>query len=396
MWAFNIHSKTEIGASNLFWGLNYTPGETDIIVAQVYTILAMLIFHIAVLFSNKINFGNKRIYRESLRNEPKMDRDYVAMKNIGIILLVISTPFQYYLSISDFIISKTLGYNALYYASNTQTGYLHTIGYLFFPGIVAFLIGSHFSKKSRVIVCLLFGIYLLLSMLAGYRGQWIYSLAILIWLLNKNRKMSKRTLIFAFAAIIILLYILNAVKLTRDSGVSIDIESVFYVEYSPIAAAFFEMGGSMKPLVFFQEYGADIYPYGNTFLVALLGIASSRLLGLLGIKQAFLSGWLSNDYLHLDYGTGSSFIAECFVNGGYAGGLIYIFLFGVLLGKFILNRNNYDTPIGLFISASSLGIVINAIRNDSYLAFKELFIGVFLVWILIKMYVYMLNKRDDL
>ena len=89
----------------------------------------------------------------------------------------------------NMIVARLYGYNALYYGSHaTQAGYIQIIMYFFFPALVGYLISNEYSKKSRIIVYIIFGLYTGLQLLSGDRGNWLYSLVILVWLHTYYRK----------------------------------------------------------------------------------------------------------------------------------------------------------------------------------------------------------------
>ena len=185
--------------------------------------------------------------------------------------------------------------------------------------------------------------------------------------------------------LIIGIYILDVIRNVRDSGFNFSIKDFFSLDRFPIINAFFEMGDSMGIIVYFLNLGNEIYPYCNTYITALLGAISSRFLDLLGLKQVFISNWFSQEYLGLSYGTGFSMIGEAYVNGGYFGGLIYIFIWGIFIGKLLqYSKNNIlSMPLRSFISVAGLNAVIGVSRNACYLTIKELVYGVGFVCVLI-------------
>ncbi|HFS4918832.1 TPA: O-antigen polysaccharide polymerase Wzy, partial [Enterococcus faecium] len=144
------------------------------------------------------------------------------------------------------------------------------------------------------------------------------------------------------------IYILNVITKARDGGglsklTLKDFTSVFDSDDSPLVDSFFEMGGTMSIITFFLISGNGIYPFANTYLTSLLGSISTRMLSMFGIKFVLLADWFSQDYLGITWGTGFSMIAEAYVNGGYIGGIVYIFIIGIVIGKILSNSiDNQD------------------------------------------------------
>jgi oligosaccharide repeat unit polymerase len=176
-----------------------------------------------------------------------------------------------------------------------------------------------------------------------------------------------------------------------DTGLdSLSIESFisgFSVEESPIVDAFFEMGGSMGIITFLLIVGNEIYPFGNTYVTAILGAISSRILSLLGIKQVLIGNWFSQEYLGISWGTGFSMIGEAYINGGFFGGFIYVFIIGIIIGR-ILSRcqgrsDIEQNPIGAFMSIAVLNIVSGFPRSAIYLVIKEFVYGVLIILLMI-------------
>ena len=393
MWALGIHKAQELGTYPLFSVTGYVPSSADLIRAQWYTCVGMLVFHLAALLLAK------RKKREPLPKSALMtsvaasehgERTYRAMRNVGALILAVMAPLALYFRYRELQIAREYGYKALYYGDlSTQSGYMQILLFLFFPALICFLIGCRYSAKARAVVYLIFGAYAMLGLLAGDRGSWLYGLVILVWLHTYYKKVKLRTYLLLFLAGICGLYLLSVVTAVRDTGLEFGFSNLldaFRAEESPLVDACFEMGGSMGIITYFLKFGAEIYPYGNTYLTALLGSVSSRLLSLFGIPQIYLSNWFSQDYLGISWGTGFSMIGEAFVNGGYHGGILYMAAIGALIGKMLSASARLDegtSPKMLFFSAAALNAVAGFSRGISYTVIKELVYGTLLVLLLI-------------
>lgn len=401
MWAFNIHQANEIGSGILFYGHSYIPNENDLINVQLYICMCMLVFHYGVMLFTK-RYKSRTIdrkYNENFITDNYKNKIKKSMRIVAGVLLIITTPIAIYSAMSNVIVARLYGYNALYYGEHaTQAGYIQIIMYLFYPALVGCLIGCSNSNKSRIIVYSIFGIYALLQLLSGDRGSWLYSLVILVWLQTYYKKIPIRKYVKYIIMCIVSIYILNVVTAVRDSGSglsSLDFSNLLNNETSPIVDAFFELGGTMNIITFLFHVGSGIYPYSNTYLTSILGAVSSRVLKMFGITQILIGDWFSQEYLKINWGAGFSMIGEAFLNGGYIGGLIYMTLIGAFLGIILNYANKYkysNNPIELFITVAGLNAIVGFSRGALYLTLKELLYGTILVVICIKLCCRILNR----
>ena len=393
MWAFNIHQANEIGSGILFYGHSYIPNENDLINVQLYICMCMLVFHYGVMLFTK-RYKSRTIdrkYNENFITDNYKNKIKKSMRIVAGVLLIITTPIAIYSAMSNVIVARLYGYNALYYGEHaTQAGYIQIIMYLFYP--------CSNSNKSRIIVYSIFGIYALLQLLSGDRGSWLYSLVILVWLQTYYKKIPIRKYVKYIIMCIVSIYILNVVTAVRDSGSglsSLDFSNLLNNETSPIVDVFFELGGTMNIITFLFHVGSGIYPYSNTYLTSILGAVSSRVLKMFGIKQILIGDWFSQEYLKINWGAGFSMIGEAFLNGGYIGGLIYMTLIGAFLGIILNYANKYkysNNPIELFITVAGLNAIVGFSRGALYLTLKELLYGTILVVICIKLCCRILNR----
>ncbi len=391
MWALGIHKKEELGIGVLYYGSGFYPNSEDMLNAQIYTCLAMLIFHFgAVSFIRRMDNTQDDAEMVIYNSNNRIDSIKNAMKKTSFILLIIISPIAISNKIGEVIIARNFGYKSLYYGEHsTQNGYMQILMYFFFPALVGYLISTDYAKNARKIVYFVFGLYAFLGVLSGDRGSWLYSLVILIWLHTHYIKIPIRKYVIIVLFSILGIYLLSAITNVRNTGLSLtltDIISVFNAENSPITDSIFEMGGSMGLIVFFLNRGNEIFPYSNTYLTAILGAVSSRFLGLFDIKQVLIANWFSQDYLGITWGTGFSMIAEAYVNGGYIGGLIYMYIWGVLHGKlFEMTNDRYFkvSPMRMFVTTAGLNVILGFIRGSLYLTLKEMFYGVFILSLII-------------
>ena len=382
MWAFHIGLDKGIGSGVLYYGTGFIPSETDMISAKWYTCISLICFHLTALaFTAK---SHKRISEK----KPTVD-SFVNRKTLfiaGAIITTVIAPIVILQKGIEAVTSARYGYAALYYGAHaTQGGYLQIISFLFFPGLIALLVGSGFSKATTRNVLIIFGVYAFMGLVSGDRGSWLYSMILLIWLLRKRPDHRKRSLLGLIIIGIIGIYFLSVITVSRNSGgiwslSPSDFTEAFKAENSPIVDAFFEMGGSMGIITFLLAKGNAIYPYTNTYVTSILGAVSSEFLSQIGLPQVLLGDWLSQEYLSLDYGTGFSMIGEAYINGGYWGVFIYMMILGVLIGKVLRMCQTHAeitaSPLKAFIAVSFTNIILGFPRGAAYLLVKEFVYGI--------------------
>lgn len=402
MWALNIHQENEIGSKVLYYGTNYIPSEKELIKVQLYVCLGMLIFHFGAMMLTKRNNIDIKSLKEKINyeNNEYIEKISISMRLVSKVLLMITTPIAIYSAMQNMKIARLYGYNALYYGDYaTQSGYTQIIMYFFFPSLIGYLISNKYSKRARIIVYTIFGLYTIFQLLSGDRGSWLYSLVILFWLHSHYNNISIKKYLKYIIIGIIGIYALNVVTIVRDSAnglSSLDFSSILSVDHSPIVDTFFELGGTMEIITFLFYTGNSIFPYTNTYIVSILGVVSSRVLNLIGIKQILIADWFSQEFLKINWGAGFSMIGETFINGGYIGGLFYMGIIGAFMGllmQYAYNENLTNNPLHLFITVAGLNAVIGFSRGALYLTLKELFYGTFIVVILIKICYKVLYRR---
>ena len=259
MWAIGIHSPTEIGATALYpnWG---TANDLDIVKAQLLTVTSIISFHTGALYCFKKNIILSRksieIYNEKfLENKYKLTLKIIYRVSFFVGLIVI--PISIYEAFKSFQVAQIHGYKALYYSEHAQvlSGVIGILPNMFFSVLIGILVGSKFSKNARNFVYLVFSVYLVLNMLSGDRGSWIFKIVILIWLIHTYYKQMNLGKILVYLSLgTIFLYIVNSIVSLRNIGISY--ESVLKsidINNSPIVSGFFEMGGSMAPVIVLQN-----------------------------------------------------------------------------------------------------------------------------------------------
>jgi oligosaccharide repeat unit polymerase len=386
MWAFGVHIPEEIGNQPIYKGLG-TPNNADIVNGQMITCISALMFHLGAIICYR---PKGKVNRDSVQT------DSATLKAIFIVSLVIGSiiiPITLYYTFDSLKVAMTLGYKALYYSdyAYNKSNLFIVAQTLFFPCLVGMLIGSKYNKKIKYFVYIVFIIYILLNLFAGDRGTWIYSLVILIWLSHVCYKpiKIKSTLKYLILSLIGI-YIVGAIVSIRNVGLSNvtfqDIIDSFAFENSPIVLTIFEMGGTMKVVMVLLMYGWDIWPYANTYLLAILGMITNKVIYIFDLPFSLISDWFSQDYLGLSYGAGFSIIAEAVLNyGPYFSPFIMVAL-GYLITSLIYidkKMKYYNRPLRMLFAVTTLNVFLPLTRNFFHLLLKEWFIGVLLFTTLI-------------
>lgn len=391
MWAFGIHNPNEIGKAPLYPGFA-AANDNDIVRAQFLTLLSILMFHMGAILSYKKKVIKKSDYQIRLdqQGDSEMLKSiYFSSLFIGIVVIPITLYFAY----SDLQIASTHGYKALYYSefANKDATFLGLLTRMFFPCLVGLLIGSKFSKKVRVSVYIVFSIYLMLNLLSGDRGSWIYKLIILVWLSHTCYKTIGLKTLFKYSIISIIgIHIINAMVSLRNTGLNditfTSFRNALSFENSVFLRIFFEMGGSMKPTIFLQSYGWDVWPYANSYFLAVLGVVTNKVIYALDIPFSLISSWFSHDYLGLSWGAGFSIIAESLLNFGPFFAPVFMIILGYIITSLIYvdKGMKYDIrPLRFLFVVSTLHAFIPVTRNYFHFLLKDWFYGVLILCIFI-------------
>lgn len=301
LWAFGIHTDTEIGKINSL-GVGVAT-DKEIIVSQLITLMCIFMFHIGsclcVRKEKEITDKEEKINSESI---------YKVSKIFSFIVI----PVTFIKLLMDISVSSQYGYGALYYGDNMNQSYVIEMIYrLFYPCLFGLLVGSKARKNVRRFVYIVLAVFIVLSLLTGDRGGWAYSILIFAFLHNNYvKKFSASFLIKCFIIAVIFLNVVTAIVSVRKTGINIDsIKEAMVGEENPVISTVSEMGGSMIIQTTLVKVGYDIYPYGNTYIFSILGMISDKFISFLDIPYKNVSNWFSQEYLGLNnWGTGFSIV----------------------------------------------------------------------------------------
>lgn len=386
MWALGIHLPNEIGESNL-----YSLGQastSSIVYTQILTLVSIIMFHLGAVFCYK-----PKLYKRNVNYGISSDEfRQITSKSIYYTCLFVSLaviPVTLYNAIVNLNYAQEYGYQALYYGDNRPgNSVFRLLQYLFFPSLVGLLLGSHYRPFIKNTVYLIFSLYLLLNLLSGDRGSWIYYLILLIFMSHTfYKKINVRRMVFYGFIGFLFLYLVNIIVSIRNIGITFEniIESI-NMENMPIVSAIFEMGSSMKPAIVLVQYGWDIFPYGNSYFNSILGVISTKIFTIFNIPFETLSSWFSQEYLGISYGAGFSIIAESLVNFGPILTPLFMIIMGYIISSltFLDNEAKYKSNLlRVFFAISTMSSFLTLLRNHSHFTLKSWFYGVLFLFVLI-------------
>ena len=433
MWAFGIHDSGEIGKVNLFrFGV---PATTNgILLAQNLSITGIVMLHAgfclfytvkrsksseldikqedsqvgSVQISKPVHLKtkDKLIFESDFSNYDlrvnsgiKSNTDNLITKSnytkdndlyvVSCFACFLGTVTTFYSLFRTILVNQVFGYGATLYNADvvaSQINIILLLRMLFFPSLVGLLVGSNFDIKVRRFVYILFTAFSLVSLLAGDRGEWIFPLFILFWIHHNfvNPIKFKRLIVYISLGIV-LVFVSVAVRNVRISGVTVHkiVDSMFSGE-NAIFSAFFEFGRAMQHSVIFLERKWDAYPYGNTYLLAFLGMVTEALPRMLINGYSSLSTWYSTKYLSISYGAGFSIIAEALINFGPMLFWIPLFIYGALFSRFFIVENTKETPnseVSLFMKISITYCALQGIRNTTLVSLKMFIFSTVLIYV---------------
>lgn len=326
------------------------------------------------------------------------------LKNVGIVLFVVTYALSLYDTFSNFNQALAGGYSSIYYGDAIVVNpVIKYLSYMFLPSLFAVFIGCGCTKKTFWILTILYLPYLVLNLLIGDRGSWIYFICLWAWCYlyffgnhhkakinrRQKRKNFKRFVFLGFVAIVALTLTTIFTKfreigfnqITSDDVIEV-LSDLSYVFVKP----FFEMGQSARCLgIVLQDGLNETWNGGNTYLAGIVSMPLPRIKLYFGFFDGYFENWFSQSYMGIEnYGLGFTAIAEAYLNGGifYP---IYIILFGVFMGNVCQYKKMADgsiNAVSLFISLASTITLITACRGSMELSLRKWFYGFVLIYLI--------------
>jgi len=272
---------------------------------------------------------------KNLKEAKEFDNNF--LKQIFLIIFFIALPFYIYKQLIYFNYFTQYGYIGFY----QSTKYLEEAGFIVrsisFLVPIAFL-GFFFLERNKKIILLISFIFFIISLpvlISGFRG-WFFTFWLTVFLFYKQKFNNKISFKYLFMLIIIFSTIGLFISYTRENP---SLTSVFNLQYifnilinrNPILEFLKQQGVSFwvtaMAVEFEYEFSSKIFKY--LLWEPIAGIYPH-------IPTAFAHDLTQkinyNAYL-MGYGTGSSYLAEAYLLGGFLAVFLASLLIGYVLGK---------------------------------------------------------------
>ena len=398
MWAFGIHLPSEIGTifpyGSIIAGV---PSLVDIIHTQALILMGLYTFHLGALWISQKSSGENDL-SSWLSSCVNQNQGYA--KDVFIVCMVafvISTPLVFYEQFNTLLIHRAYGYGALLYGGLDEGGIHGTrlISWLYVPSIIGLLLSTNYKKSIRLLTYGSFIPYMLLCFASGNRGRILYTVGFFIWMHHAfYRRINWRKFLLLVGIAVLALPLLVAIRNIRSRGITLSgLWNAILVEQNPIVSAFFEMGNTMSISTILVKSGWNIYPFGNTYLLALPGMISKKLLLLFIPGYSGVSGWFSQEYLRITYGAGFSMIAEALINFGPYFCLVFLVGVGIVYAKMMyIHAGRSMNLLFMFFQICTARMLFTTCRNTVTAGLKQWFFSTLSICVLIYL-LHQLRKR---
>lgn len=316
-------------------------------------------------------------------------------------LLLLSAPF-YLKSVVQFVsVAIRQGYAANYINEESVSGIFGNVIMFYVPAI-AFLI---VNMKNRILKYILLFMLLLPAMgylFAGARGNAMALIICLVFLwladIGKPEKRSKHLIAILLGGII-LLGLFATLRDMRDYslGSPIEIITIFISEnlIDGIKSTIGEIGSTMYTWIRVAKIvpSTENFLFGYSYVASVLSCIPSVLIGYSFANDAALDVWLTQKY-NANYGLGFSMFAESYYNFGYLG-IVFIFFVGLFMFYFISGNiiKNWSLSYKNAVTAIALYIFTNVARKPMGLSVRNVFYGIIIPLLLIKIVNMIIKKR---
>ncbi|HEM2786809.1 TPA: oligosaccharide repeat unit polymerase [Streptococcus suis] len=332
--------------TNLIWNPFIYFSRQALYFTYLFSIASLYFFQVGyILVGKKLRSSNN----QDICGNNMLD---TRMKRYGLVILICILPFRL---VSDYniinVISSSNSYSS--YSTAVSSGISDDLGQLLLPSLFLLLFSKKINNNIKFFLFSSVLCYLIFFMGAtGSRKVSIFSIVVLIlgFLYSMDIKKIKITQILSLSLVGILL--INFMVIIRDNRFQINtvfqklLDSSFSIETYKglLAEVLAELGVTVLSITSTIEVVPNILPFqfGLSFIRAMI---------------SFLPiGWLLKDFLSLGSTTyvinrltgvpvGSSLISEVYWNFGIFGGIISMFIIGMIFGYFV--KYYLETPDSL-------------------------------------------------
>lgn len=286
-------------------------------------------------------------------------------------------------------IAKSGGYGSLF-EQQAATGFAASAGVMadfIFPGVYLIIAGGERKPALRIFAVIYLLGYTLAKFTIGSRGAAVMPLLAMLWLWNSVVHPIPRSLLAAFAAVL-LFVVFPVIGATRNDVAGVDLFSIEFLTKTltsvnnPLVASIAEMGFSATTIAWTMELVPKVRPFdlGMSFLVSILTLipnifSSGRhpALTMSGYDTPdnWLVGIIDPIFASQGGGLGFSFISEAYLNAGWFG-IIILGLVGFLFAKFVQWAIQDRDPVKMAIIAIFVSFFLVYPRASSQLVLRPL------------------------
>lgn len=386
LWSVGIHTTRELGTRNLY-GYR-VPSNIEIYNAILFSIVCYAITGLGILSVAIIKKKNNQI-----KNDKNLLEVVYRFSKISAFIII---PLTFAKQLITLAFSAVYGYVAIYYSDFSVSLILEFAERFFFPVLVGILIGGKY--KDIKLVYIIFGAYVLICSMSGKRGAWFYCFLVLFWMHHRFYKKIDFIKILKLSILgFCLLYVLAVIVDLRGYGLSNisteDVLNALDLGNNPIIRFVSEMGGTLGVTIIVMRLGVNAFNFGNTFISSILSSVSSRIANSLGLNSVYLSNYLSQSLLNLNWGTGFNIFAETYINGS----IIYMLLLGSIASLFLSGvDNDKECSFNTFIKCIIAPAFCSGFRDESLSLFKNIAqIGIIYPLFILLLYKIIFSKKKN-
>ncbi|MEG5052601.1 MULTISPECIES: O-antigen polysaccharide polymerase Wzy [unclassified Microcoleus] len=346
-----------------------------------FVILALSAFHLGGLISA---VRGKVI---GIKTKPKEDLETVRKDTYKVGWTFFSISFLPSVMVIQQTLSIVLsgGYFSLYQQDDATSfeAAPQKLSEFLVPAALFILAGSKKIPKSQWISASVILVYAGTRFFLGQRNQALMALLACTWLWNQMIKPIPKSLLLGVGAFLGFI-VLPLVGATRNSAGQdrLSADSLFQTLSSidnPVAQIISEMGGSMDTVAYTLELVPKVHGYnwGADYLYGLLTLMPNLFWKLhpsieRGTSGKWLTWQIKPSFAARGGSLGFSFIAEAYLNFGWAGGMIALGVLGFLVGKLTLWAMRSENPARMAMVASFTSFFMFYARADSITQVRSL------------------------
>lgn len=341
-----------------------TATKLEILDAAIYFLLSMVLFCMGAMVPI---IRNKEM---SIVNEIDQPELISAIRDIGLLLFVVSVIPYFYIFFGKSFLSLVYGYSALYTNSMQISGVVGYLSKLFIPSILMLLYVNYHKKSINWLIHIfLFGIAFV-GLLSGNRGDgFSIIITLLVFKQLYGKEFSGRKIIKLLIIAIIIMSVIPVFASYRRMEnrklfefFSLYIDSLKNGENNLIVSSISELGGTGYAYILTRRAipSMENFHYGLSYMASVLMIIPSQILGGFSFaRYAALDIWLQNIH-RMNYGPGFSITAETYYNFGWVGGIAFTFVIGYFFSSFF-NLRSKDKNKNELLRLLSLVFLYNSI-----------------------------------